>query len=148
MWPRLISRGMQEWARRSYPRQACFNVAAADQPRNAQADGEYRGASDCFNVAAADQPRNGPLGWLSASTSTSFNVAAADQPRNVCDAARPRIALRSFNVAAADQPRNVKGEVPSRGHQLASMWPRLISRGMIRSTDEDVTLSELQCGRG
>ena len=87
---------------------ACFNVAAADQPRK---------VISCtiewlriMRLTASMWPRLISRGRCSrrspASAEQRFNVAAADQPRK--GPSQPADAfdkLRGFNVAAADQPR-------------------------------------------
>ena|SRR5947208_6313590 len=78
----------------------------------------------------------------------SFNGAAADQPRKY--APQPAISRRSrrFNGAAADQPRKFEGLRPADRAFLASMGPRLISRGNPRMVVRSAIHESLQWGRG
>src|SRR5687768_4594709 len=90
--------------------------------------------SACFNGAAADQPRRQDWGvdlWYRESRASMGPRLIS---RGGLGSLRPcRSCKTSFNGAAADQPR--RHYVPCKEHPkagIASMGPRLISRGGFR----------------
>ena len=98
---------------RAYRANACFNGAAAFQPRKRlQSVRCCQACAECFNGAAAFQPRK-HLGNVTMYRSHwSFNGAAAFQPRKLETWRWRRRKSASFNGAAAFQPRKPSSGFP------------------------------------
>jgi len=151
MGPRLMSRGkIPTSCRGPTPFAACFNGAAAHEPRKDKAGQELVAKVGSFNGAAAHEPRKGIGKNPCQIPERSFNGAAAHEPRKAIPASpRGRARCSRFNGAAAHEPRKGGGRQEAvRVHDGASMGPRLMSRGKVVVMTNQAILPTLQWGRG
>src|SRR5687768_8714708 len=85
-------------------------------------------------MGPADQPRKRGLLPGPGRLAPRFNRAAADQPRKIIRRSVGIGTACSFNAAAANQPRKINSTTQREDGGVASMGPRLMSRGKTPST--------------
>ncbi len=131
MGPRLFSRGKAVSVGRKSQLPLRFNGASAFQPRKAEITQAGRLPMSSFNGASAFQPRKDPSFLPSWPTSEVLQWGLGFSAEESYATQAPRLYdSRGFNGASAFQPRKASpwnhiGD----GFKLASMGPRLFSRG-------------------
>ena len=147
MGPRLISRGEQK-LHGIGGGLGGFNGATADQPWRARNPLAGKGV-----IVASMGPRlisrgESPCNAWPRLSGGGFNGATADQPWRATTPRQPTSPFPCFNGATADQPWRGKMACEVVKAAIASMGPRLISRGEDRTENPRDGSERLQWGHG